>query len=66
MRALIRDYSRRRDVIADPFAGAGTTLLAASLEGRTVYGSERDKHAFEIARDRLELATPVSQAMVSR
>ncbi len=40
MRALVRDYSRTGDLIADPCAGGGTTLLAAALEGRNAVGSE--------------------------
>jgi len=34
MRAIVRDYTRPGDLIVDPFAGSGTTLLAARLEGR--------------------------------
>lgn len=53
MRAIVRDYSRPGDLICDPCAGGGTTLLAALMEGRRAVGSEMDPKHFEIARKRL-------------
>lgn len=52
MRAIVRDYSRRGDVVCDPFAGGATTLLAALMEGREAVGSECDPkaHADAVAR----------------
>lgn len=52
MRAIIRDYSRLGDLVCDPFAGGGTTLLAAAIEGRLAVGSEMDAeaHAEALAR----------------
>jgi site-specific DNA-methyltransferase (adenine-specific) len=52
MRAIIRDYSRPGDVICDPCAGGGTTLIAALIEGRSAIGSEMDPktHALAMAR----------------
>ena len=38
----IRDCSRRGDVVLDPFAGVGTTILAAERIGRRSYGIEID------------------------
>lgn len=43
-------------VILDPFAGSGTTGVAALLEGRSFVGCERSTEYFEIARRRLEAA----------
>jgi DNA modification methylase len=40
-------------VVLDPFAGSGTILLAALLEGRRAVGVEVDPAYFEIARKRL-------------
>lgn len=54
MRALIRDYTRPGDLVCDPCAGGGTTLLAAVMEGRRAIGAECMPEHFEIARKRLE------------
>ena len=42
MRAIIRDYSKPGQLICDPCAGGGTTLIAAEQEGRQVIGAEVD------------------------
>lgn len=55
MRALVRDYSRLGDLVCDPCCGAGTTLLAAKLEGRHAIGSDCDPHHVAIAQRRLRL-----------
>jgi site-specific DNA-methyltransferase (adenine-specific) len=54
MRAIIRDYTRPGDLIVDPYAGGGTTLLAAVIEGRRAIGAEMDPETFKKARRRLE------------
>ena len=53
MRSLIRDYSRPGDLICDPCAGGGTTLLAAATENRKAIGAEMDPKHYEIARKRI-------------
>jgi len=54
MRNLVRDYSKPDDLVCDPYAGAGTTLLAAVIEGRRAIGAELDEKTFQIAVDRLQ------------
>lgn len=53
MRAIISDYSRPGDLIVDPFAGGGTTLLAAAIEGRRCIGAEMDPKTYAKAVRRL-------------
>ena len=54
MRALVRDYTRPGDLVCDPCAGGGTTLLAAVQEGRRAVGSEIDPETHAKAVERLE------------
>jgi len=53
MQAIVRDYTKKGDLICDPCAGGGTTLLAAAIEGRRAIGAEMDPETFEKARERL-------------
>lgn len=53
MQALVRDYTRPGDLVCDPCAGGGTTLLAAAIEGRRAVGAEMDPAHFEIAKRRI-------------
>lgn len=53
MRAIVRDYSKPGDLIADYTFGGATTLLAAALEGRRAIGAEMDPETFEKAQLRI-------------
>lgn len=55
MRAIVRDYSRPGDLVCDPCAGGGTTLLAAAIEGRRAVGAEMDPATFAKAKARLDV-----------
>jgi DNA modification methylase len=39
---VLRDASRRSDLVLDPFAGSGTTIIAAEKTGREAYALEID------------------------
>jgi hypothetical protein len=54
MRLMVRDYSRPKEVVCDPFMGAGTTGVACMLEDRDFIGVEIDPDAFDIACKRIE------------
>jgi DNA modification methylase len=41
------------DVVLDPFAGSGTTLVVANEKKRVAKGAEIDKQAYNIAKARL-------------
>jgi site-specific DNA-methyltransferase (adenine-specific) len=53
MRALVRDYTKPGDLVADPCAGAATLLIAAAIEGRRAIGAECDPDTFELAKRRI-------------
>jgi DNA modification methylase len=57
MRWLVRTYSNPNALVLDPFAGSGTTGVAALLESRRFIGSEREPKYHEIALRRLEDAS---------
>jgi len=52
-RRLVRTFSKPGDLVLDPFAGTGTNLLAARLEGRRGLGFEISPRTFQVARARL-------------
>lgn len=60
---LIRMWSRPGDLVLDPFAGSGTTLKAAWLEGRRSIGFEVEPGYVGIARRRLTKYGPPTQTL---
>jgi site-specific DNA-methyltransferase (adenine-specific) len=57
MRAVIRDYSNEGDLVCDPCAGYGTTLIAAAQMQRRAIGSEIDADAYAEACARIDAAS---------
>ncbi|MBQ0073984.1 MAG: site-specific DNA-methyltransferase [Prevotella sp.] len=60
MEILIRQSSDPDDVVLDPFAGSGSTLLAAKRLCRHYIGFEIDQKYYDIAAKRLTEKTEVS------
>jgi site-specific DNA-methyltransferase (adenine-specific) len=58
MRWLVQLVTREGQVVVDPFAGSGTTLLAADYLGRDWIGIERDDEHAELARRRVNNYDP--------
>jgi adenine-specific DNA-methyltransferase len=50
---LIEAFSRPGGVVLDPFAGSGSTLVAASLSGRRYLGIELEQRYCQLAEKRL-------------
>lgn len=55
LRELVR-IAPRGGLILDPFAGSGTTGVAAVLEGRDVIAVEHSEHWCDVARERITAA----------
>ncbi len=53
MRALVSDYSRPGDLVADPCCGAGSTLEAADDLGRRWWGCDIDPKHAKMAANRM-------------
>jgi site-specific DNA-methyltransferase (adenine-specific) len=54
MRYLVRLVTPKGGIVLEPFAGSGTTLLAAKKEGFEFVGIERELEYCKIAEQRLE------------
>ena len=57
MRWLVRMVTPPNGTVLDPFAGSGTTLEAAMLEGFNVTGIEREADYLPLIQARIERAT---------
>ena len=62
MRWLVRMVTPPGGVVLDPFAGSGTTLEAAVLEGFNVTGIEREADYLPLIRARIDRATTALDA----
>jgi SAM-dependent methyltransferase len=56
---FLRQYTRPGDVVLDPFAGYGTTLIAAEAMDRVPYGVEFDARRVDYIRSQVQQAANV-------
>ena len=57
MQELIRNSSETGDSVLEPFAGSGTTLIAAEREGRTCYAMEMEPRFAQVILERFKRVT---------
>lgn len=57
IRRCLENSSKKGDVVLDPFAGSGSTLVAAAISGRVGLGMEIDPAYCDVIIERLERVT---------
>ena len=50
---LIEMFTNPTDLIIDPFAGSGTTMIVAKQKGRQIKGAEIDEQTYNIAKTKI-------------
>lgn len=50
---LIKSFSKEGDIVVDPFAGSGTTLVASKKLNRISIGAEKDEDVYNLANKRI-------------
>lgn len=51
---FIKLFTKKGDVVLDPFIGSGTTALAAMSLNRNFIGIEKNKRYYKIAHERIK------------
>ena len=55
----IENFSKKNDIVLDPFMGTGTTGVACKNLNRQFIGIELDQEYFKIAKERIESTNPL-------
>jgi len=64
LRHLIEIFTDEGDVVIDPVAGSGTTLIAAFETNRNSYGFEVDRNFYQSAKKMIEKQTATRQVSI--
>lgn len=64
-RSLLETYSKRGDLVVDPFCGSGTIPLEAAILGRKVFASDASVYSGVLSRAKL-YAPPSEQAALDK
>ena len=54
MEHIIKIHTNENQLILDPFAGSGTTLIASARLNRRAIGIELDEEYYRVAKERIE------------
>jgi site-specific DNA-methyltransferase (adenine-specific) len=65
MMELVESSTRRGETVLDPFAGSGSTLVAALLTGRHAIGCELDERYVAVAIDRIREAEQIADRIAA-
>ena len=63
---LVKTYSDKGDLVIDPFAGSGTTLLAAKNLGREYLGAEKSPQYRQVIKKRLREWQTMNQTILTK
>src|ERR1700722_19264065 len=66
VRAAIEAYTRRGDIVFDPFMGGGTTLVEASALGRKAVGIDINSLAVFVSKAKTQVMTDVDIDLVDQ
>jgi DNA modification methylase len=64
--AALRNSSRRREIVLDPFSGSGSTIVACERSGRRGFGIELDPRYCDVVIDRYQALTGAKAEVIAR
>lgn len=62
---LVERYSKRGDLIVDPFAGAGTIPLEATIRGRRAFAADISSYAYVLSKAKLSPPNTLENAITN-